>query len=276
MPERTIVFIHGMYMTPLCWEHWIPWFEKKGYRCLTPAWPGREAAPKALRAAHPDPRLGALTLQNVVDHLEGVIRKTREKPVLIGHSMGALAAQLLLQRGVASAAVAIDSAPPSGVITAKFSFLKSNWPHITPFTRQDVPVQMTLKRFSYTFVHTLTPAAQQSVFDRYVVPESRRIPRQSLGRTAHVDFKSPHAPLLLIAGSEDHIIPASLNMKNFRRYADKGSITTFREFPGRTHFIIGQDNWQEVAQFINGWLTENVGKAAARKPPRADKARARS
>ena len=264
MPTRTIVFIHGMYMTPLCWEHWIPWFEKKGYRCIAPGWPGREASPQALRAAHPDAALGALTLQNVVDHLEGVIRKTGEKPVLIGHSMGALAAQLLLQRGVASAAVAIDSAPPSGVITSKFSLLKSNWPHITPFKRQDVPVQMTLKRFAYTFVHTLPPAQQQSVFDRYVVPESRRIPRQSLGRTARVDFRAPHAPLLLIAGGEDHIIPASLNAKNFRKYSDKGSVTSLKEFPGRTHFIIGQENWQEVAQFTADWLEQNLGKAAAR------------
>jgi pimeloyl-ACP methyl ester carboxylesterase len=254
MPARTIVFIHGMYMTPLCWEHWVPWFEKKGYRCLAPGWPGREAAPEALRAAHPDSRLGAL----------GVIRKTGEKPILIGHSMGALTAQLLLQRGVASAAVAIDSAPPSGVITPKWSFLRSNWPHITPFTRQDVPVQTTLKRFSYTFVHTLTPARQQSVFYRYVVSESRHIPRQSLGRTAHVDFKAPHAPLLLIAGSEDHIIPASLSQANFRKYTDKGSITSFKEFAGRTHFIIGQENWREVAQFTADWLAKNLGKAATR------------
>jgi pimeloyl-ACP methyl ester carboxylesterase len=254
MAQRTIVFIHGMYMNALCWEHWVPWFEKKGYRCIAPSWPGRDAAPEALRAAHPEPRLGALTLRNVIDHLEGVIKKTAEKPILIGHSMGALAVQLLLQRDVASAAVAIDSAPPAGVFSGTWSFLKSNWPHITPFKRQDVPVQMTLERFCHTFVHTLAPDLQKAVFDRYVVPESRRVPRQSLGAVARVDFKAPHAPLLLIAGSEDHIIPASLNMKNFKRYAHAGSVTAFKEFPGRTHFIIGQDNWQEVAQFAADWL----------------------
>jgi pimeloyl-ACP methyl ester carboxylesterase len=203
-------------------------------------------------------------LQNVVDYLEAVIRKTGEKPVVIGHSMGALAAQLLLQRGVVSAAVAIDSAPPAGVFSPKWSFLKSNWPHITPFKRLDVPVQMTLKRFAYTFVHTLSPAQQQSVFDRYVVPESRRVPRQSLGRTARIDLRAPHAPLLLIAGGEDHIIPESLNTTNFRKYSDKGSITSLKEFPGRTHFIIGQENWQEVAQFTADWLARSLGKAAER------------
>jgi pimeloyl-ACP methyl ester carboxylesterase len=259
MPARTIVFIHGMYMNPLCWEHWIPWFEKKGYRCLAPAWPGRDADPKKLRAAHPDSSLAALTLDKVLDHLEGVIRKTGEKPVLIGHSMGGLAAQILLSRGIASAAAAIDTAPPQGVISFKWSFLKSNWPHITPFKRQDVPVVMTSKRFGYTFVHTLSPQKQAEVFERYVVPESRRVPRQSLMRTARVDFAAPHAPLLLIAGAEDRIVPSSLNRKNFKRYRDTTSVTSFKEFPGRTHYIIGQENWQEVAEHIAGWLAQSLG-----------------
>ena len=58
MPARTIVFIHGMYMTPLCWEHWVPWFEKKGYRCIAPAWPGRDASPQALSRGPPGCRAG--------------------------------------------------------------------------------------------------------------------------------------------------------------------------------------------------------------------------
>jgi pimeloyl-ACP methyl ester carboxylesterase len=262
MATRTIVFIHGMYMTPLCWEHWIPWFEKKGYRCLAPAWPSHEAAPNVLRAAHPDPRLGALTLENVLAHLDTVIRGSGEKPILIGHSMGGLAAQVLLSRGIAAAAVAIDSAPPQGVLTARWSFLRGNWPHITPFARQDVPVQMTQQRFTYTFVHTLSPEKQRAAFKRYVVPESRRIPRQSIGHVGRVAFAAPHGPLLLIAGAEDRIVPSSLNRSNFRRYSDKGSVISFKEFPGRTHFIIGQENWQEVADFTADWLAQNVARSA--------------
>jgi pimeloyl-ACP methyl ester carboxylesterase len=258
MSQQTIVFIHGMYMTPLCWEDWVSWFEKRGFRCLAPGWPGREAGPAALRAAHPDPTVAELTFSRVLHHFDEIIRMTKEKPILIGHSMGALAAQVLLQRGVASAAVAIDSAPPRGVLTSRWSFHRSNWPHITPFKRQDVPVQMTPKRFNYTFVHTMSPREQRVAFERYVVPESRRVPRGTLTRTARVDFKAPHAPLLLIAGSEDHLIPAALNKTNFRRYSDRGSVTTFKEFPGRTHFIIGQKNWEEVAQFACDWLEENI------------------
>jgi alpha-beta hydrolase superfamily lysophospholipase len=84
------------------------------------------------------------------------------------------------------------------------------------------------------------------------VPESRRVPGESL--TVRVDFKKPHPPLLLIAGSADNLIPASLNKSNHARYKASSSVTDFKEFAGRTHFIIGQKNWEEVAEYILAWL----------------------
>jgi alpha-beta hydrolase superfamily lysophospholipase len=177
-----------------------------------------------------------------------------EKPILIGHSMGGLVVQLLLQSDLAAAGVAIDSAPPMGVLTTKWSFLKSNWPHITPFVSLNSPIDMTFGRFQYTFVNGLPLAEQQAAFDKYVVPESRRVPRQSL--TARIDFKRQHPPLLLVAGSADHIIPASLNKTNYTAYKASSSVTDFKEFAGRTHFTIGQQGWEAVADYILAWLSE--------------------
>ena len=250
----TVVFVHGMYMTPLCWEQWVDRFQTKGYRCLAPAWPGRDQPIEVLRQRHPDPQLGQLTLSDVLEHLTDTIRQLDEKPILIGHSMGGLVVQLLLNRDLAAAAVAIDSAPPLGVLTTKWSFLKSNWPHITPFASQSRPIDMTFERFQYTVVNTLPLAEQRAAYERYVVPESRRVPRDSL--TARIDFKKPHPPLLLIAGSADHIIPASLNRSNYAKYRSSSSVTDFKEFSGRTHFIVGQQGWEEVADYVLAWLSE--------------------
>jgi len=244
-----------MYMNSLCWEKWVPHFRAKGYKCLAPDWPGRDQPVAALRKKHPDPQLGQLTLSKVLEHFTNIIKALDEKPVLIGHSMGGLAVQLLLQRDLAAAGVAIDSAPPMGVFTTRWSFLKSNWPHITPFVSQSSPIEMTFARFQYTFVNGLPLEEQRAAFERYVVPESRRVPRESL--TARVDFKKPHPPLLLIAGLADNIIPASLNKSNFARYKAAPSVTDFKEFAGRTHFIIGQKNWEEIADIVLAWLNEN-------------------
>jgi pimeloyl-ACP methyl ester carboxylesterase len=252
MKTKTIVFIHGMYMSPASWEKWIQYFQLDGYTCLAPAWPGRDKPVEALREHYSDPQLAKLTLDDILQDISGLIYDLPEKPVLIGHSMGGLVVQLLLQKDLAAAGVAIDSAPPMGVLSTKWSFLKSNLPHITPFVSPDHPIQMTFPRFQYTFVNDLPLEEQQAAYNKYVVPESRRVPRQSL--TAKVDFKKPHPPLLLIAGSADHLIPASLNRTNYNRYKSSPSATVFKEFPGRTHYIIGQKNWEEVAGYIAAWL----------------------
>ncbi|MGD1148824.1 MAG: alpha/beta hydrolase [Thermoanaerobaculaceae bacterium] len=251
---KTIVFIHGMYMNSLCWERWVGYCQARGYRCLAPDWPGRAQPPEVLRKNHPDPQLGRLTLNRVLDHFADAIKTLDEKPVLIGHSMGGLLVQLLLQRDLAAAGVAIDSAPPMGVFTTRWSFLNSNWPHITPFVSQARPIEMTFSQFQYAFANTLPLADQRAAYERYVVPESRRVPRGSL--TARVDFKRSRPPLLLIAGSADNIIPASLSESNRARYKRSPSVTDFKEFAGRTHFIIGQENWEEVADYVLAWLKQ--------------------
>jgi pimeloyl-ACP methyl ester carboxylesterase len=82
----TIVLIHGLWMTPRSWEHWIDWYESSGYRVLAPAYPGLEVEVEALRA-DPAP-IEALTVPGTVEHLEGIIRELETPPIIMGHSFG--------------------------------------------------------------------------------------------------------------------------------------------------------------------------------------------
>ena len=68
-----------------------------------------------------------------------------------------------------------------------------------------------------------------------------------------IDFhNAKRAPLLLIGGEKDVIMPSALNRKNFRRY--RSSVTTeFKEFPGRSHYIIAEAGWEEVADYALSW-----------------------
>ncbi|MFN8411956.1 MAG: alpha/beta hydrolase [Anaerolineales bacterium] len=252
MKSKTIVLIHGMFMTPLCWEKWIPYYEAKGYKVFAPAWPGRDKPVDELRKSHPNSNLAKLKLDQIVDSVETFIKGLEEKPAIIGHSMGGLVVQLLLQRDVAVAGVAIDPAPPAGVFTTEPSFLKANFPAINPFLLSQ-PVQMSFEQFQYAFVNTLPLDEQRAAYDRYAVPESRGVPVSSLGAAGKVDFKKPRRPLLITAGQNDHIIPASLNRANHRKY-QLPSVTDFKEFVGRDHFLIGSRGWEEVADYCLEWL----------------------
>ena len=255
MTSKTIVFVHGMFVTPLCWEGWVNYFQAHGYPCVAPAWPGRDQPVSTLKNNHPDPQLGRLTLAEVIAHHVRIIQGLDEKPILIGHSMGGLITQILLQRDLAAAGVAIDSGPPLGVLTTKLSFFKVNWPVINPFVSATEPYYMPFEAFQYAFVNTLSLEEQRAAYDNYAVPESRQVGRGALSNLAKVDFKQARAPLLLIAGSADNIIPPSLNRTNYEKYKASPSVTDFKEFAGRTHFIIGQKNWEEVADYVRSWLS---------------------
>ncbi len=104
----------------------------------------------------------------------------------------------------------------------------------------------------------MTRAASDKVFDEIAVPESRNIPRGTLKSFANIDLKKPHHPLLFIAGEKDHIVPSSLNKKNFEAYTDTGSVKSFKEFNGKGHYICGEPNWTDVADYVFNWLKETL------------------
>jgi len=256
MPSKTIFFIHGLFTTRRCWEPWIARYQAYGYRCVPYAYPGRDRPVETLKRNHPDPALGALSIADVIDHLARTIQSLEEPPILIGYSFGGLLTQLMLQRGLGVAGIALSSAPPQGVISTKWSFIRSVWPGLNPLISGSKPYYMSFEQFQYAFAHTLPLAEQRALYDRQIVPESRRLGRGLFSNHARVDFKRARPPLLLIAAAEDRIIPASLNWANYERYKASPSLTDFKEFPGRIHYIIGQRGWEEVADQALTWAIE--------------------
>ena len=250
--SKTIVFIHGLFMTNESWKEWEAFFQERGYTTYAPANPGHEGTLSELRNHTPD-SLGHVTFTDVVNKMEAFIATLPEKPILIGHSMGALVAQKLVEKELAEAAVVISSAPPKGVITFKPSFAKSNLGVLNPFKGNSV-FYPTKKWFHYAFTNTLSREASDKIFDEFVVPESRNIPRETLKKAGKIDFKKPHAPMLFVSGKEDHITPASLNKTNFKRYKDENSVREHKIFEGHDHSIAGEDGWEEVANYVYDWL----------------------
>lgn len=243
-----------MYMTPLCWEAWESYFRERGYTTLAPAWPLHDAPIAAQRQEHPSARLGALTLDEILASYRKIISGLPEKPILIGHSMGGLVVQLLLAEGLGVAGVAIDSAPPQGLLSLKWSFVRSNWPVLNPSANLGTPIDLSFSQFQYAFTNGMEEPEQRAAYTRYVVPESRRVGKGPTTAVAKIDYSRPRPPLLLIAGATDQIIPASLNYSNFRLYADTPAVTEYHEFSGRNHWLIADSGWQEVAGYTLSWL----------------------
>jgi CheY-like chemotaxis protein len=110
----------------------------------------------------------------------------------------------------------------------------------------------------------------RAAFERYAVPGPGRVLFQGAfanfnpRAATSVDFRNANrAPLLLIAGENDHTVPAVVDRSAAKHYRKSSAITEYKEFPGRSHFIIGQDGWEEVADYALSWATEHASASVA-------------
>jgi pimeloyl-ACP methyl ester carboxylesterase len=249
---QKVIFIHGLFNTNLVWKEWEQYFTDKGFSCESLSYPYHVGEPADLRA-QPNPKLANLTLGNIMETFTAQLAKLPTKPIVIGHSMGGLIAQLLNAKGLVSKAICISSAPPKGIISFSWDFISCNLPIINPFKGNSL-FMPNLKWFHNGFCHTLSIAEAEAVFNKYVIAESRNIPRSSQLANGYINFKQEHAPMLFISGELDKIVPAVVNKKNFKAYKSN-SMRELKVFEGRTHYILGQNGWQQVAQhaidFIN-------------------------
>ena len=253
---KSILFITGAFVHNSCWDEWRKYFESKGYNTIAPHWPNKNASAETLRLSHPNAEIASNRLSNLTDYYAAAVQRLAEKPILIGHSIGGLIAQLLLQRGLGASGIAIHSVPPQGIITFKFSFLKAGWGPLGFFTSPRKSFLMSFKEWKYAFTNGMNCDDQKNSYYKFAIPESKLVVRDTITKAAKVHFENPHAPLLLTSGSEDHTIPASLNYANYKKYKKSNSITDYKEFSGRNHFVLGQSSWKEVADYILNWIAQ--------------------
>jgi pimeloyl-ACP methyl ester carboxylesterase len=260
---KSIVLIHGLWMTPLSWEHWVERYTNRGYEVLAPAWPGMGGDIEELRA-NPE-QIENLGIEDIVDHYDEIIRGLDSEPIIIGHSFGGAFTEILLDHGLGTAGVAIDAAAVRGVTKLPFSTLKSAFPVLKSPSNRHRAVALTAQQFQYAFTNTMDDAESDRAYERYAVPGPGRVLWQ--GALANfnrdtpdqVDFHNDErAPLLLIGGGADHVVPAAVDRQMARKQGKSKAITEYKEFPGRSHFTIGQDGWEEVADYALDWAVEHA------------------
>jgi pimeloyl-ACP methyl ester carboxylesterase len=268
MASRDIVLIHGLWMTPLSWEHWIDRYTSRGHRVLAPAWPGLEGDVKELRR-DPSP-LAGLGAKQILDHYERIIRELDQPPIIMGHSFGGAFVQVLLDRGLGAAGVGIDAGTTKGVLKLPLSTVRSAWSILKNPANRKKAVPFTAKNFRYAFGNTLDEQESLAAYERYAIPASGRVLFEgalanfSSSSPFRVDYaKADRAPLLFIAGGEDHVVPPVANRANIKKYDRSKAIVEYREFPGRSHFTVGQKGWEEVADYALDWATKHAPAEAA-------------
>ena len=264
---NTVVLVHGLWVTPRSWEHWIERVESRGHRVLAPAWAGLEGEVEELRR---DPSaIAAQDVDKILDNYEAIIRGLDRPPIIIGHSFGGAFAQILAHRGLGAAVVSLDGATVRGIRDLPLSTLRASAAILRNPLARHKAVPFTFEQFRYAFANTLDEAAAREAYDRYAIPGARNVLLTGANANLNpktpfrVDFDQDRAPLLFIGGGADHVIPAKVSRKMAAKYRMSNAVTAYKEFPARSHFTAGEPGWEEVADFALSWATENARTGVA-------------
>jgi pimeloyl-ACP methyl ester carboxylesterase len=264
-----LMFIHGAWLSSGSWENFTDYFGNHGFSVSAPEWPRKQGDVEKLRKEADE--IGGLGLTEIVDHYESEIRALDEPPVLIGHSYGGLIVELLLDRGLGRAGVAMSPAPPKGILVLPFSTLKAATPALAHPSKWHGVVPLTLEEFTYGFVNTFSPEDAKAAYEKYAVPETGQIFYEAgfanfhLHPPTEIHFKSDErAPLLIVGAEKDHTVPAPLSRKQYEKYEKSAVQTDFLEFKGRPHLMMVAEGWEEIAGAIETWIESVLATTAAR------------
>ena len=255
MNVTTIVLVNGLWMTALSWENWVRHYSDKGYCVIAPKWPGMDSDIEQLR--HDPSSFANLGLTEVVDHYEQIIRELESPPIIIGFGSGGLVTQILLDRCWGASGVAMASAPVKGIARLPLSVLKLAFSLLVNSHSKKI-ASLTAEQFHRAFANSLPKKESLTLFNRYVVPAPYRVLVQTafanfISHTAaSVNFRNEtRAPLLLVAGGKDRVVPSSLVKANFELYRESKAETDYKEYPAQTHFTLLQDT--KIADYALGW-----------------------
>jgi pimeloyl-ACP methyl ester carboxylesterase len=251
--SKTIVMIHGMFCSGEGWRNYADHFTAAGYTCLKPTLRFHDMDPQD----KPDPRLGTTSLLDYMEELDHIIGTLYEPPVIMGHSMGGLLAQMLAAQGLGSALVLLNPAPPAGIWAilngnARRAFRRYRWKW--GFWRK--PFRITFKEASAAAFNLLPPDRHREAYDTLVYESGRaafEIGTWFLdkGGTTRVDSSKVTCPTLIIGGAQDRITPAVITRKVAGKYRH---VATYKEFSEHAHWVIGEPGWEDVANYVLEWL----------------------
>lgn len=260
---NTIVLIHGFWVTPRSWEHWITHYEAKGFRVIAPAYPGFEAEVESLNLDTSP--IEHVTVAGILERLEAVCAELDRPPILMGHSAGGVFTQLLLDRGVGAVGVAINSAPTEGVLVVPLTQLKAAFPMFKSPSNRHKAVGLTLEQWRYAFTNTFSDEDTKATYERYAVPASGRIFWDNVlanfipgpQETAVNYGNESRAPLLFLSGGSDHLMPPSVQASNAHHYSKK-TITEVKVYDGMAHLMPAQTGWEKVADDALEWALQHA------------------
>ena len=255
MTPSSVLLIHGAWSRGDQLEGVRSSFEERGYTAYAPTLrhhelPLKEGAPK----------IATLSLRDYTEDLVNFVRSLPDPPLIVGHSLGGLLAQLVAARTRHVGLVAACPSPVgiAGTNRTTLRIALSNR-QSRPWRKPVPPPEWAL--FREGIAQAVPEATAREIYNGLVCESGRVInfevayPRLDRWRSARVDHHCLTGPVLVIGAERDRIVPARLARRTARRYANGSYV----EIPGSDHLVFSADSLEATMGRIDSWLSRSFG-----------------
>lgn len=250
-----IVMVHGAFCGGWAFETFRTAFEARGFEVLAPDLRGHGAGEGSDRVI-------GVSMSDYADDIAALCRNQAEPPILIGHSLGGLVAQMAARRAPVRALVLLAPSAPWGVAGSSFeeAITAFGVQMLGPFSSGAVDPDRGLMR-TYSLSRMAKPERDAVVARMHA--ESARALRETLNwwldpfMTTSIGPGALSAATLAIAGALDLVHPPA----TVRQIAERVG-ASYLLMPDMSHWLIGEPGWDDVAAHVLRWLDQEMRAAA--------------
>jgi pimeloyl-ACP methyl ester carboxylesterase len=247
-----VVMIHGAFCGGWAFESWRALFQAKGYDAHAPDLRHHNGN------GEPPQALGTTSMLDYAEDLEEYLDGLDDEPILIGHSMGGLLAQMLAARRNVRALVLLAPSAPWGVLPATpFEYASANALYLAGdfWNRRLWPTHWIA---AANALDNVPEDERQAVLDRFV-PESGLATFEimhwpfDLRRATQIDPREITCPILCVTGARDRVNSPGTVKSVATRYRGRAR---YEELEGHSHWLIGEPGWEKIAKLSLDWLDD--------------------
>ena len=236
--STSFLFVHGLWGASWAFDGWLPLAAERGWDSWAINLRGREDS-------RPVEDLGKVRMQDFAADVHDALDRLGDV-VLLGYSMGGLAAQMVGGDARVKALVLLCSVPPRGVIVLSGPVLRRA-PRYVPAMIAGRPIRPSREEAAAMIMNDM-PLADRDRWYPSLIADSGRAAGQIAWGAIKVDPASVRCPVLVVSAEHDRISPPSAQRKIVRRYsADHFAIAD------RSHLICVEPGWESVAGSILDW-----------------------
>ena len=229
--------------------------EAAGYACHSLTYRYHDLPPGPER----DAKLTGLSIADYVEDARQAIEEIEEPPVVVGHSIGGLIAQLLAAEDSIKAGVLLNSSIVNGTLPTSDEERDLGKLLISAGAFWEQAVEQDFELLAKYGFNMLSPQMQHDIHAR-LGSESGRVLFEfffwmyDVHQTTFVDPSKVTCPLLFISGTEDKAVPPS----TARVMAERYETSEFLAVDGACHYIQFDEQWPETAAKMLVWLNRNL------------------